>query len=46
MLLSFYFAPVGDPAIGPAAYPHRASAAEKPVGRVQAYTFGMIVTST
>jgi hypothetical protein len=31
-LLSFYFAPVGDPAIGPAAYPHRASAFENPVG--------------
>jgi hypothetical protein len=31
-LLSFYFAPVGDPAIGPAAYPHRASALENPVG--------------
>jgi hypothetical protein len=31
-LLSFYFAPMGDPAIGPAAYPHRASAAENPVG--------------
>jgi hypothetical protein len=31
-LLSFYFAPVGDPAIGPAAYPHRASALEDPVG--------------
>ena len=31
-LLSFYFAPVGDPAIGPTAYPHRASAAENPVG--------------
>lgn len=31
-LLSFYIAPVGDPAIGPAAYPHRASAAENPVG--------------
>ena len=31
-LLSFYAAPVGDPAIGPAAYPHRASAAEDPVG--------------
>jgi len=30
-LLSFYFAPVGDPAIGPLAYPHRASAAEDPV---------------
>ena len=30
-LLSFYFAPVGDPAIGPVAYPHRASAAEDPV---------------
>jgi hypothetical protein len=30
-LLSFYAAPVGDPAIGPAAYPHRASAAEDPV---------------
>jgi hypothetical protein len=31
-LLSFYAAPVGDPAIGPTAYPHRASAAENPVG--------------
>ena len=31
-LLSFYFAPEGDPAIGPTAYPHRASAAENPVG--------------
>ena len=31
-LLSFYFAPVGDPAIGPAAYPHRASASENPTG--------------
>jgi hypothetical protein len=30
-LLSFYFAPMGDPAIGPTAYPHRASAAENPV---------------
>jgi hypothetical protein len=31
-LLSFYAAPVGDPAIGPTAYPHRASANEDPVG--------------
>lgn len=31
-LLSFYFAPMGDPALGPAAYPHRASAQENPVG--------------
>jgi len=30
-LLSFYFAPMGDPAMGPTAYPHRASAAENPV---------------
>jgi hypothetical protein len=30
-LLTFYAAPVGDPAIGPTAYPHRASAAEDPV---------------
>lgn len=30
-LLSFYAAPVGDPAIGPTAYPHRASASEDPV---------------
>lgn len=30
-LLSLYFAPVGDPAIGPLAFPHRASAAEDPV---------------
>ncbi len=31
-LLSLYFAPEGDPAMGPTAYPHRASAAENPVG--------------
>jgi hypothetical protein len=31
-LLSFYFAPMGDPSIGPTAYPHRASASENPVG--------------
>ena len=31
-LLSFYFAPTGDPAIGPAAYAHRASTSENPVG--------------
>jgi hypothetical protein len=30
-LLSFYAAPVGDPAIGPTAYPHRASAMEDPL---------------
>lgn len=30
-LLTFYAAPVGDPAIGPTAYPHRASALEDPV---------------
>jgi hypothetical protein len=30
-LLSFYVAPVGDPAIGPTAYPHRQSASEDPV---------------
>lgn len=30
-LLSFYAAPVGDPAIGPTAYAHRASALENPV---------------
>jgi hypothetical protein len=30
-LLSFYFAPIGDPALGPVAYPHRASASEDPV---------------
>ena len=28
--LDAYFAPVGDPALGPVAYPHRASAAELP----------------
>jgi len=28
--IDFYFAPVGDPALGPIAYPHRASAAELP----------------
>lgn len=31
-LFSIYLAPVGDPAIGPTAYPHRASAFEDPVG--------------
>ena len=31
-LLSFYGAPIGDPSIGPTAYPHRASAFENPVG--------------
>lgn len=30
-LLSFYIAPVGDPAMGPTAYPHRASASEDPI---------------
>jgi hypothetical protein len=30
-LLSFYAAPIGDPAIGPMAYPHRASASEDPL---------------
>lgn len=30
-LFSFYAAPVGDPALGPPAFPHRASAAEDPV---------------
>jgi hypothetical protein len=29
-VLNIYYAPVGDPAIGPTAYPHRASAAELP----------------
>jgi hypothetical protein len=29
-ILQFYFAPVGDPALGPVAFPHRASAAELP----------------
>jgi len=28
--LQLYYAPVGDPALGPVAYPHRASAAELP----------------
>jgi hypothetical protein len=30
-LVSLYAAPVGDPAMGPTAYPHRASASENPV---------------
>ncbi len=30
-LLSFYAAPIGDPAIGPLAYAHRASASENPM---------------
>ncbi len=30
-LLSFYAAPMGDPAMGPTAYPHRTSASEDPV---------------
>ena len=31
-LLTLYIAPEGDPAIGPTAYPHRASASEDPLG--------------
>ncbi len=30
-LLSFYAAPMGDPAMGPAAFPHRMSASENPL---------------
>ncbi len=30
-LLSFYAAPIGDPAIGPSSYPHRMSASENPI---------------
>ncbi len=30
-MLSLYAAPMGDPALGPVAYPHRASASENPV---------------
>jgi hypothetical protein len=30
-LVSFYLAPVGDPALGPIAYPHRESASEDPI---------------
>jgi len=30
-MLSLYAAPVGDPAMGPIAYPHRASASEDPI---------------
>ena len=30
-LVSFYAAPVGDPALGPEAYPHRTSASEDPL---------------
>ncbi|HEY5381380.1 MAG TPA: hypothetical protein VIJ65_03940 [Acidobacteriaceae bacterium] len=30
-LLSFYAAPVGDPSIGPTAFPHRQSASEDPI---------------
>jgi hypothetical protein len=30
-VLSFYAAPVGDPALGPVAYPHRTSASEDPI---------------
>jgi hypothetical protein len=30
-LISFYAAPVGDPALGPPAFPHRASASENPL---------------
>ncbi len=30
-LISFYAAPVGDPALGPPAFPHRASASEDPI---------------
>ncbi len=30
-LISFYAAPVGDPAMGPTAYPHRSSVSETPI---------------
>jgi hypothetical protein len=30
-LLTFYAAPIGDPALGPVAYPHRTSASEDPI---------------
>jgi hypothetical protein len=30
-VISFYAAPIGDPAIGPTAYPHRQSASEDPI---------------
>lgn len=30
-LFSFYFAPIGDPAMGPTAYAHRASGSEDPI---------------
>src|SRR5437588_10189191 len=30
-LLSVYAAPIGDPALGPPAYPHRVSASEDPI---------------
>jgi hypothetical protein len=30
-LLSLYYAPMGDPAMGPIAYPHRVSASENPL---------------
>lgn len=33
-LLSFYAAPVGDPAIGPVAFPHRMSASENPLAAI------------
>lgn len=33
-MLSVYFAPMGDPAMGPVAYPHRASASENPVAAI------------
>jgi hypothetical protein len=33
-LLSFYLAPMGDPALGPTAFPHRASAAENPLAPI------------
>jgi hypothetical protein len=33
-LLSFYFAPIGDPAMGPTAFPHRASAMENPLAAI------------
>lgn len=29
-MLNFYYAPIGDPALGPTAFPHRASAIEMP----------------
>ena len=44
-MLQLYYAPVGDPALGPVAFPHRASAFELPQATLRAPLAGTLHTS-